>query len=65
MLSTIPALHALDPKRPLEQYIHDQWGEEQGYPGGAVTAFAETPDGYLWIGADKGLIRFDGVTSPL
>ena len=24
-------------------------------------AIAQTPDGYLWIGAEKGLIRFDGV----
>jgi len=62
LLSAIPALHALDPKRPLEQYVHDQWDEEKGYPGGTVTSFAETPDGYLWIGGDKGLIRFDGLT---
>ena len=38
------------------------WSEEQGYTGGAVNAFAETPDGYLWIGAENGLVRFDGLT---
>ena len=27
---------------------------------GAVTALTQTRDGYLWIGTDKGLIRFDG-----
>jgi len=51
---------ALDPAKALNQYIHDRWGVEQGFPGGAVYAFAETGDGYLWIGAEKGLVRFDG-----
>jgi len=35
-------------------------GAEQGFPGGPVYAIAQTPDGYLWIGAERGLIRFDG-----
>ena len=25
-------------------------------------AFAETPDGYLWLGGENGLVRFDGLT---
>jgi PAS domain S-box-containing protein len=29
-------------------------------PGGSITAIAQTSDGYLWIGTDKGLVRFDG-----
>jgi ligand-binding sensor domain-containing protein/signal transduction histidine kinase len=31
-------------------------------PGGSITAIAQTSDGYLWIGTDKGLVRFDGST---
>ena len=42
------------------RYVRDQWSAEQGFPGGAVHAIAQTPDGYLWIGAEKGLFRFDG-----
>jgi ligand-binding sensor domain-containing protein/signal transduction histidine kinase len=42
------------------QYIRDAWGASQGFPGGAVSAIAQTPDGYLWIGTEKGLVRFDG-----
>jgi signal transduction histidine kinase/ligand-binding sensor domain-containing protein len=57
-----PAACALDPHRLLEEYIHDRWTDEQGYPGGAVSAFAQTPDGYLWLGAENGLVRFDGIT---
>jgi ligand-binding sensor domain-containing protein/signal transduction histidine kinase len=52
---------ALSPNKALSEFILDQWRPEQGFPGGAVRAFAQTPDGYLWIGTDKGLLRFDGI----
>jgi signal transduction histidine kinase/ligand-binding sensor domain-containing protein len=57
----IPAAPALNPHRLLKQYVQDRWADEQGYPGGVVNAFAETPDGYLWIGGENGLVRFDGL----
>src|SRR5215467_5366757 len=57
----IPAAQALNPHRLLEQYVHNLWTDEQGYPGGVVNAFAETTDGYLWIGGENGLVRFDGL----
>jgi ligand-binding sensor domain-containing protein/signal transduction histidine kinase len=41
--------------------MRDQWSAENGFPGGQVNAFAQTPDGYLWIGTAKGLFRFDGL----
>ena len=58
-----PALqtHALDRTRPISQYMRERWGSEKGFPGGTVTAIAQTRDGYLWIGTDKGLVRFDGL----
>jgi ligand-binding sensor domain-containing protein/signal transduction histidine kinase len=52
---------AIDPVRELSQYIRDQWGSAKGFPGGQVYAIAQTRDGYLWIGAEKGLVRFDGL----
>lgn len=52
--------HALDPNRTLSQYVREQWTTESGFPGGSVNGFAQTADGYLWIGTDRGLIRFDG-----
>ncbi len=51
---------ALSSHKSISQYIRDEWGAEQGFPGGPVYAIAQTPDGYLWIGAEKGLVRFDG-----
>jgi ligand-binding sensor domain-containing protein len=52
---------AVDPTRTVSQYLHDSWGTERGLPGGSITAIAQTSDGYLWIGTDKGLVRFDGL----
>ncbi len=52
---------ALDPTRTVSQYLHDSWGTERGWPGGSITAVAQSSDGYLWIGTDKGLVRFDGL----
>jgi signal transduction histidine kinase/ligand-binding sensor domain-containing protein len=52
---------ALDPTRTLTQYAIDHWTTEQGLPKNAVHAIAQTPDGYLWVGTEGGLVRFDGV----
>ena len=53
--------HAMDPDRALSQYVRERWGTERGFPGGTVRAISQTADGYLWIGTDKGLVRFDGL----
>lgn len=53
---------AMDPDRAMSQYVRDRWGTEKGFPGGTVQAIGQTIDGYLWIGTDKGLVRFDGQT---
>jgi PAS domain S-box-containing protein len=53
---------AVDPTRSMSQYVHDSWGIQRGWPGGSITAIAQTSDGYLWIGTDKGLVRFDGLS---
>ena len=52
--------YAMDPSRAMSQYIHDRWGPEQGFPRGPVYAITQTSDGYLWIGTQAGLVRFDG-----
>ena len=51
---------ALDPNRLPSQYVREQWTTETRFPGSAVNGIAQTADGYLWIGTDRGLIRFDG-----
>lgn len=53
---------AIDPNRMVSQYLHDSWGSDKGLPSSSVSAIAQTTDGYLWLGTDKGLIRFDGLS---
>ena len=60
LLGLLTQAHALDPNRTLLQYVREQWTTENGFPGGAVNGIAQTADGYLWIGTDRGLIQFDG-----
>src|SRR5215468_528108 len=62
--SVLPA-HAIDPDRAISQYIRDRWASDKGFPGGSVSAITQTADGYLWIGTEKGLIRFDGLNFQL
>jgi len=44
-----------------DDYLVDVWTSENGLPDSSVTAIAQTPDGYLWVGTYNGLARFDGV----
>ena len=53
-------VYAVDPNRAMTQYVRDHWGIEQGFPGGPLYAITQTTDGYLWIGTQSGLFRFDG-----
>jgi hypothetical protein len=55
----------MDPNRALPQYIRNKWSVQQGFPGGTVYVLAEGLDGYLWIGSENGLVRFDGVNFRL
>src|SRR5262249_27198098 len=51
----------LDPSLDVSQYAHTSWKVQDGFPPGSVRAIAQTPDGYLWLGTDFGVVRFDGV----
>jgi signal transduction histidine kinase/ligand-binding sensor domain-containing protein len=52
---------AIDPSRPISQYAHSAWRIQDGFFSGAPNAITQTTDGYLWIGTQNGLVRFDGV----
>ncbi len=53
----------LPPASSLEElgYSRKVWQSDDGLPEDLVQSLAQTPDGYLWIGASGGLVRFDGV----
>ena len=65
LAATLFGLHspafALNPSLEISQYAHTSWTVRDGYSLGSVFAMAQTPDGYLWLGSQFGLFRFDGV----
>ena len=56
-----PDAQALDPSLDVSQYAHGSWKVRDGFTKGMITSLAQTPDGYLWLGSESGLLRFDGV----
>jgi len=61
MFALQPA-RALDPAKAITQYVHSTWRVEDGLPQNGITKILETRDGYLWVGTQAGLARFDGVS---
>src|SRR5690348_12683712 len=61
MFAWCPSVFALNPALDVSQYAHTPWKVRDGFPKGYVNSIAQTPDGYLWLGTEFGLVRFDGV----
>ncbi len=59
VLGSAPAC-ALDPAKSLQQYVIRTWTTEQGLPQNSIHAMLQSRDGFLWIGTQGGLARFDG-----
>ncbi|HET9765201.1 MAG TPA: two-component regulator propeller domain-containing protein, partial [Thermoanaerobaculia bacterium] len=55
------AASALEPGKALTQYVYDVWTDRDGLPQSYVQTILQTRDGYLWIGTEEGLVRYDGV----
>ncbi len=52
---------ALDPRKSLTQYSRTLLTcGKRGLPQDTIRAITQTKDGYLWLGTDEGLARFDG-----
>src|SRR5882724_9145410 len=60
LLAGRPCAFALNPALDLSQYAHTAWKIRDGFSKGAIYSIAQTPDGYLWLGTELGLLRFDG-----
>ena len=53
---------ALNPAEKPANYIVGHWDTEDGLPHNSVKQLFQTRDGYLWIGTQQGLARFDGLS---
>lgn len=60
MLVACGTAGALEARRSIHQLHHTAWTVNEGAPG-QVTALAQTADGFLWLGTEVGLFRFDGL----
>ena len=63
LLSWGSGVYGLNPALDVNQYAHTAWNAGENFPGGIIFAIAQTHDGYLWLGTEFGLLRFDGVRS--
>jgi signal transduction histidine kinase/ligand-binding sensor domain-containing protein len=61
LLSIVPVAQALEPSTPLADYARQSWTIDNGLPQNSVQALAQTPDGFVWLGTEAGLVRFDGM----
>jgi len=60
LLCFAPIGMALEPSTPLASYGRQAWGMENGLPQNTVQALVQTKDGFVWLGTEVGLVRFDG-----
>jgi len=61
LLGLATPVAALEPATSLANYGRQAWAMENGLPQNTVQALAQTEDGFLWLGTEAGLVRFDGV----
>ncbi len=54
-------VRALDPDKSFHHYVRDTWSLQEGLPQISVQAIAQDRTGYLWVGTQSGLARFDGI----
>ena len=52
---------ALDPNKAFEHYVSNTWSIQDGLPQITAMAIAQDRTGYIWVGTQNGLARFDGV----
>src|SRR6267378_4256743 len=45
----------------IARYSVRIWQSDDGLPHNSVWAVAQGPHGYLWVGTQQGLVRFDGL----
>jgi signal transduction histidine kinase/ligand-binding sensor domain-containing protein len=60
ILATHP-LAGADSMAVSSEWVVRSWQTDDGLPQNTVNAIAQTRDGFLWVGTNGGLARFDGV----
>src|ERR1700722_15187542 len=61
LFPALDSIWAVDPSKQISQYAHTSWRRQDGIFNGIPDSITQTTDGYVWIGTEAGLMRFDGV----
>lgn len=61
LVESLPGEASLDPSKGMTQYVRQSWNADSGLPQSSVQTIAQTADGYIWVGTEAGLVRFDGM----
>ena len=51
----------LDPQKKVHTYPMSKWDVDKGLPQNSVMSITQSRDKYIWLGTERGLVRFDGV----
>jgi ligand-binding sensor domain-containing protein/AraC-like DNA-binding protein len=54
-------IRALDPHTAPNKYILHKWTTRDGLPQNTIYSIVQDRKGYLWLGTDRGIVRFDGL----
>lgn len=65
LLACCSSAFALNPALDVSQYAHKTWKIRDGFTKAEISSIAQTPDGYLWLGTESGLYRFDGIKNEV
>jgi ligand-binding sensor domain-containing protein/signal transduction histidine kinase len=60
-LALVAGIRSAPAATTASDFLLDLWTSDDDLPDSSVSAIAQTPDGYLWIGTFNGLARFDGI----
>lgn len=60
-LACAPPALALDPNERFHDYVRENWSSENGLPQVSALTITQDGIGYIWVGTQNGIARFDGV----
>ena len=60
-LGVVSPARALDPDKAFDHYVRNAWSIQSGLPQISVQAVAQDRQGYIWVGTQAGVARFDGI----
>lgn len=54
-------LNALEPSKAISQYYLSIWQRDRGFEQNSIFSIVQSNEGYIWLGTQNGLVRFDGI----